>query len=66
MQHQRARWRVGPFLALSIALALARPVAAQVPLDPTTIPKYQAELVIPPVMPPSGKLRVPGERLADY
>jgi spore coat protein A len=35
-------------------------------LDPATIPKYQAPLIIPPAMPRSGSLQVAGSPSADY
>jgi hypothetical protein len=42
---------------------------AQIPggsLDPLTIPKYQAPLLVPPVMPRAGTIILPGGKPADY
>lgn len=57
-------------LALAIGLALAAPADAEpLPggsLDPTAIPKYEAPLVIPPVMPRTAKLPRRGGKNVDY
>ena len=46
------------------------PVAlAQVPggtLDPTTVPKFQTPMLIPPVMPRAGTIKQPGGKRVDY
>jgi spore coat protein A, manganese oxidase len=42
---------------------------AQIPggtLDPTSIPKYQTAMLIPPVMPRAGTITMPGGKPADY
>ena len=42
---------------------------AQIPggtLDPTTVPKYQTPLLIPPVMPRAATITMPGGKPADY
>ena len=42
---------------------------AQIPggtLDPTTVPKYRAPLLIPPVMPRAATITLPGGKPADY
>src|SRR5512132_398326 len=42
---------------------------AQIPggtLDPSSIPKYQTPLLIPPVMPRAGTITLPGGKPADY
>ncbi len=42
---------------------------AEVPggsLDPSTVPKYQTPLLIPPVMPRAGTIPLPGGQPADY
>ena len=42
---------------------------AQIPggtLDPTSIPKYQTAMLIPPVMPRAGTIIMPGGKPADY
>lgn len=46
-----------------------RAFAAPIPggsLDPTTIPKYQLPLIIPPAMPRVGKMRMRGGKNGDY
>lgn len=45
--------------------ALAMPIPGG-SLDPTTIPKYQLPLIIPPAMPRTGKIRVRGGKNIDY
>jgi FtsP/CotA-like multicopper oxidase with cupredoxin domain len=35
-------------------------------LDPSTVPKYQTALLVPPVMPRAGTLTLPGGKPADY
>ena len=45
------------------------PAAAQIPggtLGPASIPKYQTPLLIPPVMPRAGRIRLRGGQNADY
>jgi FtsP/CotA-like multicopper oxidase with cupredoxin domain len=47
----------------------AAPVFAAIPggtLDPLAVPKYTTPLLVPPVMPRSGTLRLPGRKNADY
>jgi spore coat protein A len=42
---------------------------AQIPggtLDPSSVPKYQTPLLIPPVMPRAGTITLPGGKPADY
>jgi FtsP/CotA-like multicopper oxidase with cupredoxin domain len=42
---------------------------AQIPggtLDPSSVPKYQTPLLIPPVMPRAGTITMPGGKPADY
>ena len=42
---------------------------AQIPggtLDPTSVPKYQTPLLIPPVMPRAATITLPGGKPADY
>jgi FtsP/CotA-like multicopper oxidase with cupredoxin domain len=42
---------------------------AQIPggtLDPSSVPKYQTHLLIPPVMPRAGTITLPGGKPADY
>jgi FtsP/CotA-like multicopper oxidase with cupredoxin domain len=42
---------------------------AQIPggtLDPTVVPKYQTPMLIPPVMPKAGKIKLQGGKNADY
>jgi FtsP/CotA-like multicopper oxidase with cupredoxin domain len=46
-----------------------RQAIAQIPggtLDPFSVPKYQAPMLIPPVMPMAGKIKLPGGQNADY
>jgi len=47
---------------------VAAPASAQAPtmLDPTSVPKYQAPLVIPPVMPRTGKIKQRRAKNIDY
>jgi spore coat protein A len=47
---------------------IAAPASAQAPtmLDPTSVPKYQAPLVIPPVMPRTGKIKRRRAKNIDY
>ena len=43
--------------------------AAQIPggtLDPAAVPKYQTPLLIPPVMPRTGTIAMPGGKRVDY
>src|SRR5215207_1744007 len=43
--------------------------AAQIPggtLDPASVPKYMAPLLVPPVMPRAGRITVPGGKPVDY
>ena len=47
----------------------AREALAQIPggtLDPTSLPKYQTAMLIPPVMPRAGTITMPGGKPADY
>ena len=57
-------------LAVLLILTLASAAAAEpLPggtLDPTTIPKYQQPLVIPPAMPMTGVKSISRKRTADY
>ena len=42
---------------------------AQIPggtLDPISVPKYQSPMLIPPVMPKAGVVKLPGGKNADY
>ncbi|MFY0542132.1 hypothetical protein [Nannocystis pusilla] len=45
--------------------ALAQPVPGGT-LEPTTIPKYQVPLLIPPVMPRAGRVAAKGGKTIDY
>ncbi|HXV57636.1 MAG TPA: multicopper oxidase [Gaiellaceae bacterium] len=47
-------------------LFLPVPAFAQSTLDPSSIPKYRTPLVIPPAMPRTDRLTVPGGKNADY
>ncbi len=61
------RWLLAAAVAAAgVCGTFSAPGAEGQTLDPTSIPKYRTELVIPPVMPPTGKIRVPGEGLGDY
>ena len=68
----RSRAQLGgvTLLALLIlSLVLASAVRADTPagtIDPTTIPKYQEPLVIPPAMPLSGTKKVKGKNIDYY
>ena len=65
--------RGAALLLAAAGLVLAPSAQAQVydsggtaELDPTTIPKYEAPLLIPPVMPLSGKINQRGGKHIDY
>jgi spore coat protein A len=48
---------------------LVRVVEAQIPgggLDPLSVPKYQTPMLIPPVMPAAGTIKLQGGKNADY
>ena len=48
---------------------LFQPVDYRIPggtLDPTSVPKYQTPLLIPPVMPKAGTVKVMGGKQVDY
>ncbi len=53
-------WRFGPGSSV-----FAMPIPGGT-LDPTTIPKYETPLVIPPAMPRTAKLNQPGGKSIDY
>jgi spore coat protein A len=55
------------FVALLVALAAIPALAVDEPtLDPTSIDKYVTDLVIPPAMPITARVAVPGGSSADY
>ena len=61
-------WRGDTLYARSTESSAAIPVA-QLPggtLDPAVVPKYQTPLVIPPVMPRTGRIRPKNSRAIDY
>src|SRR5262245_36233247 len=61
--------RVSSVVLSSLALAGSTAASPQLPggsLDPNSIPKYQAPLVIPPAMPRLAKIRRPGAKSVDY
>ena len=43
-----------------------RPASTEALLDPTTVPKYGEPLIIPPAMPRSSEIVLPGGQPADY
>ena len=49
-------------------LGVTRQLFAQIPdtLDPATVPKFATPMLIPPVMPRAGMIRVAGGKNADY
>jgi spore coat protein A len=56
-------------LAALLSICVVRAAAAAVPggsLEPTSIPKYQDPLVIPPAMPRTGKVKVKMGKNIDY
>ncbi len=66
----RGRWAVAAIFCILMLAVLALPVAAVKPapviLDPTTIPKYVNQLVIPPVFTPDGTTDPKTGLRADY
>jgi FtsP/CotA-like multicopper oxidase with cupredoxin domain len=52
-----------PGMSAPVALGAAIPGGT---LDPTTIPKYTTPLLIPPVMPKAGTIKMRGGKPADY
>ena len=52
-----------PGMSAPVALGAALPGGT---LDPTTIPKYMTPLLIPPVMPKAGTIKMRGGKPADY
>ncbi|MEJ2209789.1 MAG: multicopper oxidase domain-containing protein, partial [Anaerolineae bacterium] len=52
--------------AWSIPRYFQQPQSIEAILDPITIPKYEAAMVIPPVMPDAGEVALPGGGMADY
>jgi FtsP/CotA-like multicopper oxidase with cupredoxin domain len=61
-------WRGDTLYARANASRVAMPVG-QLPggtLAPAAVPKYQAQLLIPPAMPRTGKIKVKGDRNIDY
>jgi spore coat protein A len=63
----RLLWCFAIVLGMLGAL-IAAPASAQAPtmLDPNSVPKYQAPLVIPPVMPRTGKIKQRKAKNIDY
>lgn len=55
---------IGLFGFISASGALAQGTVE--PLDPTTVPKYQTPLLIPPVMPKAGTIIEKGGKNIDY
>lgn len=55
--------------AVAVALVARQAAIAAIPggsLDPASIPKYEAPLVIPPAMPRVSKIPMPGRKTVDY
>jgi len=50
----------------SIPRYFLQPQSIEAILDPVTIPKYETEMVIPPVMPGVGEVPLPDGSMADY
>ena len=48
------------------AHTVIRPASTEALLDPTTVPKYGQPLIIPPAMPRSSEIVLPGGQPADY
>jgi len=56
----------GLFLPLNLKIPKALAQVTVTTLDPTTIPKYVTPLLIPPVMPRAGTVKLKGGKNADY
>ncbi len=52
--------------AVARAHTVMRPGSTDALLDPTTVPKYAEPLIIPPAMPRSSEIVLPGGQPADY
>jgi len=57
---------IGQIAGVPFELPVAAALIPGDPLDPTTVPKYQTPMLIPPVMPRAGTIRMPGGKPADY